>query len=108
MRIEVTADDIRHGERRECERCPIARAVQRATNDGAWSVCETSTSRLPGFSGDPDDVHNVYVVGKQERGGYDVDPDSAIRLPREVSRFIDAFDSGHDVEPFSFEIEMDL
>ena len=77
MKIHVTQDDIYRGNRRNCNYCPVARAVARATSES-----------------------EVYVGGdifirKNEHG-------SVYHAPRSVRRFIRRFDKGLPVAPFTF------
>ncbi len=87
MRIEVTQDDIDHGVRRECDRCPIARALKRATGE-AWDVGES----------------NDHQATTCRRGG---DRAKWLKLPDEATNFMFAFDNGFPVWPFSFEFDPD-
>jgi hypothetical protein len=67
--VTVTADDIRHGERTSCQRCAIARAV----------------NRIPGFSG--------ASVGSDD---FAIDLDDGryaeYRLPPDATAFVRALD----------------
>lgn len=80
--VEVTADDIRHGQRGTCDRCAVARAVCRTFRcepdviaiDGDWLIF----------------VNTPYLC---------------IDLPQTVRDFIDAFDNEQPVQPFTFELE---
>ena len=81
MRIEVTASDIRYGIRRECLRCPIARALKRATGED-WSV---------------GDVNGYPLRDKIEGVAY---------WPNEVCAWIEDFDHERVVQPFAFELDI--
>ena len=54
VKVSVTQDDINHGERRSCARCPVARAMTRALGkpvsagpDGWWTLGDGSIHRFP-------------------------------------------------------------
>ena len=81
--IEVTADDIRLGERTHACRCPVARAVARATGG---SIDEADVAAAAGKMNVtfPDGTFAEYA------------------LPQEVDAFMDAFDHGRPVAPFTF------
>jgi hypothetical protein len=78
--VEVLQEDIDSGIRSNCESCPVARAMRRATGKhyrpGLFSV----------------------------RKGFD--KDIVANLPAEVTNFILAFDQGRTVQPFWFQIDL--
>lgn len=78
--IEVTQSDIYNGHRNECNKCPIALAMSR------YFKCEVT-------------VAYNYCQIPNKLGG-------SIRIINSevMQRFIDDFDSGRPVQPFSFEI----
>jgi hypothetical protein len=78
MLIQVTQEDIELGIAGDCEHCPIARALWRAT--GRWW-----------FAG---------IVKAWPAGG---DCEPVVPLPGEAQRFAIALDRSHTVEPFAFE-----
>jgi hypothetical protein len=78
--IEVTEDDIRNGEPCDTERCPIARALYRAT--------------LVHF-----DVNKNRVMLLGGGGTWPLESAAA-------KRFIDLFDNDADVKPFAFQIRL--
>jgi hypothetical protein len=81
MRIEVTAEDIRAGQRHDGCRCPIARALQR----------QVDTDVTVGAS------LAFWATGA---------PYQAVSaLPPEARQFIYEFDSGRTVYPFTFNLE---
>lgn len=81
-KIDVTLDDIAHGERSECSRCPIALAIKRECDDAiALDV-------------GAEEVDITYACRTRARG----------LLPPEAQKFVEAFDGGNPVSPFSFEI----
>lgn len=81
MKVEVTAEDIAMGQRYSAEKCPVALAIERATGRRAIAGLTTIHWYPPGES---------WMC----RQG----------LPREVARFIRAFDHGRPVSPFSFSL----
>lgn len=78
MRIEVTQEDIKKGERHSGISCPIALALKRA---------------LPGRH-----------VGVSEETA-DIGENARVLLPLEAQDFIDDFDDGLGVDPFAFELD---
>ena len=74
-KIEVTQRDIDRGIVEDCRSCPIALATRR-------------TRIMP--------VHKVSV------GAGSLDVEAKWRYPEKVATFIDAFDGGESVKPFSF------
>jgi len=81
VRVEVTMDDIAHGERHSCTQCPIARALKRQ-----------------GHMADPS-VDGLYIQD-DERG-------MCGRTPSEANQFIQMFDDGCHVEPFAFDLTLE-
>jgi hypothetical protein len=91
--INVTANDIAHGKKRDCQKCPVARAVFRvARNAGWWGVSA-----------------GVWVVAfyasEAEFDGSGLFRDSA-GFPESVGDWINAFDDGSPVAPFSFKLDI--
>lgn len=85
--VNVTAEDIREGGRVDAFCCPVALALRRAV---------------------PPHVERVGVTGAYAALWT---PDCGHRttdvlLPDAARAFIDRYDDGHDVEPFTFEIEI--
>ena len=80
MKIEVTAQDIASGKRVDCDCCPLALALNRATND-VWHVTKAEAYR---------------------RG-----PVRPITLPPPARKFIADFDACNPVFPFTFELELE-
>lgn len=76
--ITVTAEDIAQGLRLSPSACPIAKAVYRATD---WAVLVDGTNLLTGGDG-------------------------TVKLPTEAQTFINRFDNGMLVVPFSFEVNL--
>lgn len=85
MKIEVTQDDIKFGQRRKACECPVAQAIRRRIP----SVFELSVGRTAVVIG--------FVKDK---------PVATLPLPHEVTRFINDFDTFEEVAPFSFELEI--
>lgn len=82
--INVTQEEIYGGVRGDCERCPIALAIQRCVpNVRTVSVCDSEI----------------------EIGLWGIPSMSVNDPPSEAVDFIRKFDNGLDVSPFSFEIE---
>jgi hypothetical protein len=79
MHIEVTADDIRLGERNDPWCCPIARAAKRALG---YQVDVSSTTLRPR------------------------DTFTYIQLPQVAQEFIYRFDGMDPVYPFTFDLEV--
>jgi len=78
VKISVTSGDIQEGQRRDCFKCPIARAMKRA---------------LPSYhiTAGP----NSLIVGT-----------IIIDTPIICKDFMDEFDNHGEVKPFGFEIEI--
>jgi hypothetical protein len=79
MRVQVTEDDIEHGDPGSETDCAVARAGARSFG------CEFHC------------MSNLIVVGPmwvEDRAEYDI--------PRSVRRFIKRYDDGAEVRPFSF------
>lgn len=85
VQITVTADDIARGHREGCQNCPVAFALWRVALDAVDMVVMR------------DDV-KFYRCG----GGRN----PIRKFPREVTRFIDDFDAGRPVAPFSFSLSI--
>jgi predicted RNA-binding Zn-ribbon protein involved in translation (DUF1610 family) len=79
--VEVTQADIDAGEQEECESCPVALATRRATG---WPC------RVDGVT--------IEVFHDCRWHGHDA--------PAEVESFVDDFDHGDVVLPFSFHLEV--
>ena len=79
MKIIVTQEDIDRGEPTECGRCPVARAIKRATG----------RKRLK--------VWTAMVIISQKR----------FSLSQRVTDFIYAFDNAEPVKPFSFSLPLE-
>lgn len=77
VNVEVTAEDIAQGVAADCQRCPVALALKRATGED-WRV-----------------------------GSYEAEKVAIrVPLPMRVRAWTLALDTGEPVEPFSFEIEV--
>ena len=86
--VDVTAQDIRLGNKRNADWCPIARASTRAfgrpTCVGLDSIC--------------------LYRGKTRRSKLGLQ----LPLPYAAQVWADAFDEGSEVAPFSFDLEMEV
>lgn len=82
MKIEVTASDIKNGERESPSRCPIARALKRSTRH-YWLVHEDGVRML---------------CEEQNGSGFEA------WLPKKADTFVRRFDEGWKVRPFSFHL----
>ena len=78
MKITVTKEDIRKGKIGRQKSCPIALAILRSGLKFGWYGV---------------DVDMVYLKGLDE-----------IELPSKATKFIDLFDEGKIVKPFSFNL----
>ena len=88
IRIDVTQEHINEGNPTESGYCPVALALQ---EHAGWSHANAAT-------------HQFWPLFENwdERLGVSIRYD----LPVEASSFIQAFDDGDPVEPFSFEVEV--
>lgn len=82
IRIEVTAEDIEQGVRNDCSFCPVARAIYRALNN-------------------PDCV--VFVTSRCVTGN-----NGFAELPDSAQSAIESFDRFGCMEPFDFELELEV
>lgn len=78
MKIQVTNEDIKLGKRCSCKRCPVARALWRATGK-QWSVLPT----------------HAVIVGKW----------AAFHFTTTVTDWIKNHDNGRKVQPFEFDFD---
>jgi hypothetical protein len=81
--VNVTQRDIERGIRSKCSDCPVALAVKRALG-----------KRVKVFSG----VSTSYLYLDHNKKPFP--------LPASAVEFIDRFDSGHKVEPFTFKLKL--
>jgi hypothetical protein len=87
--FDVTQDDIDQGRPRDCYNCPVARSVVRTLGLGPAA--------------------DEWTVGSWVIAGWLRDRQVvSVPAPIRVCRFIDEFDRGQPVEPFSFELELDV
>ena len=84
LKVSATQDDIRNGVYMDCNRCPIALAVRRATGGRFCSASE-----------------QAILIDNWERGAT-----GSYRTPAEARRFIRAFDCGKPVGTFEFETKV--
>ena len=86
MIINVTQEHINQGWRKSCRRCPVALAIQEVIRDKVIIVSQ-----------------RIYIYKDKE--AYDLSKwELILEYPAIVKTFIDTFDDGGLVEPFSFEI----
>jgi hypothetical protein len=81
VHVQVTADDIDNGIRRDCWKCPVALALWRATGV-KWKVWNATAIPLG-------------------------QPDQQIVLPPAIWEFIHKFDEWKYPKPMEFDIEFD-
>lgn len=84
MIIEVTQEDIDHGEKKKCMECPVARAINRAHKGARAAVGDYCIGIKTGFL-------------KTE----------TVPTPPEVQAFVLAFDAGRPVSPFTFSLPLE-
>lgn len=82
MTIEVTQEDIDKGVPENCSKCPVARAIER-----------TLPNPSPSIAVDPEVIE--WFDGDQWQFRY---------TKVKVQTFIERFDAGKPVKPFSFEL----
>jgi hypothetical protein len=82
--VNVTAEHIARGTRDSCRFCPVALAVKEA---------------FPNIELVAVDSAHVTMGGGPRRGGW-----IEIDLPDGATRFIETFDIGDPVQPFTFEL----
>lgn len=92
--IQVTADDISKGERKNCSSCPIALAACRVFEVPVRIDCFEYFAQ------------NAVMVTSEEitcfgRTGMDCYP-----LPQEASDFVNRFDKKENVAPFTFTVKL--
>lgn len=89
LKFEVTQEDIDRGRPRDCAACPGARCIARTLYP----------YNLP--------ISTWHVSREWVTGWYEVQL-VAYRTPVALSEFIDKYDDGISVEPFTFEMEVEL
>lgn len=89
--IDVTAEDIARGIRRDCDSCPLALAIVRRCKQGAFVAVGTDTVHF---------YPNRSVTGRLAK--------EVVRLPQSAADFRMCFDvHGPDqVRPFQFEMHI--
>lgn len=80
MTIKVTKKHIREGKRGFCRQCPVALALMNATNYKRVFVSSYS-----------------WQLGSGKQSG---------TLPQRAQNFIEDFDGGKNVKPFSFDLDV--
>jgi hypothetical protein len=83
LHVDVTQADIEAGETGDCSNCPVALAVRRAA----------VAAGLP-------DADWVEVCFPRIKIGH-----VAFSFPRGIGQFVDDFDAGESVRPFSFDLD---
>lgn len=92
MQVEVTQDDIDQGCVAQAYNCPVARALNRATGETDWSVCQEYAARYADLEdGADDDTQQVRLAHAY--------------MPEAVGKFVTDFDNGCPVEPFTFDFD---
>ena len=86
MKVSVTQSHIDNARPRACFICPVAVAIRDA------GAADVEVHRNFAFVAMPNRPHNR---------------DHRIRLPKEVRAFIQAFDAGAYVEPFTFDLPIE-
>ena len=77
-KIEVTEEDIRRGKPQSCCSCPVFRAIARTTGKAVEVLCKS------------------IALGKEVEAA----------LPEKARKFIEAFDDGRPVKPFTFTLRL--
>lgn len=88
IRIQVTARDIREGQRNSNTQCPVCRAIGRRLNAQHYPV--VSAGRL-----------NLHQFGTRSPR-----PIASLVLPAYATRWVLRFDERLAIRPFSFEIDI--
>lgn len=88
LTVTVTQDDIEHGVTRHCQKCPIARAVAREL--------------LPGMSVEV--VAATVRITPVNRPAWHTPVALCESLPPRALTFIERFDAGKSVRPFTFQL----
>lgn len=89
--INVTANDIKHGKRRDCRACPIARAVLRKVDHKKALRAAKPMFNTPASMG----ARYVHV------GDHCCEDTPSLAVG-----FVSAFDDGYPVEPFKFQVSI--
>lgn len=92
--IRVTPDLIALGERADCARCPVARAITLALPAGVVAEVRVEKGLYRWRHG------RQSLFWLKEKGEFRP-------LPPAVCAWIDAFDHGERCEPFEFELELE-
>ena len=92
MNISVTKEDIRHGQKCNRYKCPIALAAMRSLYRSSANYCVQV-----GFT--PFGTASEIAVWCDDRW-------HSVLLPKNVHRFMATFDRGGKVKPFDFDLEI--
>tara|TARA_R100000353_G_scaffold100818_2_gene73148 strand:+ start:1486 stop:1809 length:324 start_codon:yes stop_codon:yes gene_type:complete len=97
IKVKVTKDDIKYGTRNCPENCAIAIALENALGNKGY------------FDANVDSSENITISWGNDNRPYDIS-DYLIHTndedQRNISLFMDQFDKGNNVEPFTFTIQM--
>jgi hypothetical protein len=85
--VSVTAGHIARGKRQDAERCAIALALHDVFPDAEYIMVSGDGITLQPCTDD------AWMA------------EAEIMPPPEVAAFVEAFDDGNDVEPFTFELD---
>lgn len=91
-KINVTNDDIKNGSKGSPQWCPAARAIRRTTGARIVRVVGKSYPNAIEFRG-PADTHTYNIIKE-------------FRISGKLDKFINDFDSGKKVTPFSFQLSV--
>lgn len=83
VKISVTAEHINAGEQRDCADCPVALAIKDTLHPLSIEITD-------------DFIHFGLPGGRY----------SPVHTPENVSYFVDKFDDGQPVQPFTFTLEL--
>lgn len=93
VKVSVTENDIRRGLRNDASHCPVARALYRrfrVHGKGVAMLVDVGDGQLL--------LNRIYT---------DTDTITAVLhedMPVSVQKFVDAFDAGRSVKPFTFSV----
>lgn len=102
--ISVTDDDIKEGHRCDCYYCPVARAIQRMLKPSSASINQVLAEVTPrGVTIIYNTITISDVLGMTHHNLCSLEK---IRIPEPATFFINRYDGGHKVTPFSFELDI--
>lgn len=88
MKVTVKQWHIDHGQKKDCNKCPIALAVAEKFPDARWIDVTRFNIQI---------LFDPNITRKTSRH---------FALPQKAKAFINQFDNGFNVEPFSFNAEL--